>query len=327
MTTWNVNRNAWAFGLQTYRNPFVVGGTTIVDNRVFNYSQPIVLLPEERTLAGNPNDVAPAPGISPEAVDVFERARQEFYAGRFDLALEWVDAAIADMPNDAVLHEFRALTLFALGRYQESAATLYPVLSAGPGWDWTTMIGLYSSVDEYTRQLRALEAFRNEHPDDVAARFVLAYQYITAGHTNEAIVELQALLRIDPSVELAAWLLLDLDPDAQVPSPPQFVEPPQPSSPIEPAQLQGVWTATRDDGTKFEMTLEGNDEFRWSFGKGDESNLVTGLWVVDDDGVLALEMNDGSVMLAQLNQPDARQLDFYMLGDTRGTAPLRFQRQ
>ena len=42
------------------------------------------------------------------------------------------------MPNDASLHEFRALVLFALGQYEQAAATLYAVLSNGPGWDWTT---------------------------------------------------------------------------------------------------------------------------------------------------------------------------------------------
>jgi hypothetical protein len=33
------------------------------------------------------------------------------------------------------------------------------VLSVGPGWDWTTLIGLYPSIDVYTTQLRALEDF------------------------------------------------------------------------------------------------------------------------------------------------------------------------
>ena len=41
---------------------------------------------------------------------------------------------------------------------------LYVVLTAGPGWDWATMVGLYPDVDTYTRQLRALEAaIKAEH--------------------------------------------------------------------------------------------------------------------------------------------------------------------
>ena len=38
--------------------------------------------------------------------------------------------------------------------YKEAAATLYAVLSVGPGWDWTTMIDLYPSEQVYESQLR-----------------------------------------------------------------------------------------------------------------------------------------------------------------------------
>ena len=63
------------------------------------------------------------------------------------------------MPNDPTLHEFRALALFALGRYDEAAAALYAVLSVGPGWDWSTLISLYGNPETYTQQLRALESY------------------------------------------------------------------------------------------------------------------------------------------------------------------------
>ena len=74
------------------------------------------------------------------------------------------------------------LTLFALGRYPEAAATLNAVLATAPGMDWTTMSNLYGSVDTYTAQLRRLEDFCRSHRDDAAAHFVLAYHYLVAGH-------------------------------------------------------------------------------------------------------------------------------------------------
>ena len=43
-------------------------------------------------------------------------------------------------------------------RYDEAAAVAYTVLTAGPGWNWTTLVGLYPDVDTYTNQLRAVEA-------------------------------------------------------------------------------------------------------------------------------------------------------------------------
>ena len=53
----------------------------------------------------------------------------------------------------AVANCLSASLLFALQKYPESAAAIYAVLSAGPGWDWTTMSGLYPNVNVYTQQL------------------------------------------------------------------------------------------------------------------------------------------------------------------------------
>ena len=39
------------------------------------------------------------------------------------------------------------LVLFAQGKYEQAAAPLYSVLSVGPGWDWTTLIGNYSDAN------------------------------------------------------------------------------------------------------------------------------------------------------------------------------------
>ena len=50
---------------------------------------------------------------------------------------------------------------------------------------------------------------------------------------------------------------------------------------------------------------------------------VTGVWDVDQNGILAMEMNDEGAMLAQVLLNNG-QLDFYMLGDTQGVAPLKF---
>ena len=51
---------------------------------------------------------------------------------------------------------------------------MYSVLSTGPGWDWTTLAGLYANIDIYTQQLRSLEAYCNANPQAASARFLLA---------------------------------------------------------------------------------------------------------------------------------------------------------
>ena len=98
--------------------------------------------------------VALPSSVSTDSVSKFDQARLAFLEGQYDGALKLVDAAVTQMPRDAVLHEFRSLVLFALQRYAESAATIHPVLDVGPGWDWKTLSSLYPSIDVYTKQLR-----------------------------------------------------------------------------------------------------------------------------------------------------------------------------
>ena len=127
--------------------------------------------------------------------------------GDYKTALAQVDQAIAQVPNDTVLHEFRGLVLFALGRYKEAAAADYAVLSAGPGWDWTTLSALYPNVDVYTAQLRALEQYAKSHPAASEAKFLLAENYLTCGYTDAAAAQLKEVVQLDPKDQLSAQLL------------------------------------------------------------------------------------------------------------------------
>src|SRR5262249_55066895 len=136
--------------------------------------------------------------VTTQAISTFDSARAAFKAGDYGKALELVDQSIKLMPNDAALHEFRAQTLFALKRYDEAAAALYGVLSAGPGWDWTTLISLYADPEVYTRQLRDLEAYCNQNPSSAAPHFVLAYQYLTEEHPDAAARELKTVTSLQP---------------------------------------------------------------------------------------------------------------------------------
>jgi tetratricopeptide (TPR) repeat protein len=320
LTTWGINRCGWAFGYNTYYNPYATG-TVVIDNSVYDYSQPIVMAPDEQSLSSDPMNLPP-PDVPAASLTAFDEARQAFYAGDYEAALTSTDEALKDDPNDAVIHEFRALTLFAMGKYQDSAATLYAVLSVGPGWDWTTMCGLYPDVATYTKQLRALEGYVGENPSDTAGLLVLSYHYITAGHDDAAASQLTRLVKLTPDDPVVIQLLLGVDPDAELPKPPKEVLPPKPTAEIAKDQLAGSWVAERDE-RKFSMTLNDNGTFAWTYSEGDQSQKVTGIWDVDDEGILAMEMNDEGVMLAQvlLKDPD---LDFYMLGDTQDSPPLHF---
>jgi tetratricopeptide (TPR) repeat protein len=324
LTSWAVNRASWAFGYNSYYNPYA-DGVVYVDNSVYDYSQPLVLAPGESTLGGDPAAIVEEE-IPAASLTAFDQARQEFYSGNFQSALALTNEALKDNPYDAVIHEFRALTLFAMGEFKDSAATLHAVLSVGPGWDWTTMIGLYPDVATYTKHLRALEAHVGKNPDEIAGLLVLSYHYVTAGHDDAAASQLRRLIKLTPSDPVAIQMLLDVDPDAELPTPPQEIQPPKPTAAVKPEQVRGKWQADRE-GRQFVMELKDDDTFSWSYRDGDKTEEVTGVWSVSDDGVLAMQMNDQGVMLAQLLPQGDGKLDFYMIGDTQGEPPLNFVKQ
>ena len=106
------------------------------------------------------------------------------------------------MPGNQDVHEFFALTLFALGDYNKAAAVTYDVLNAGPGWDWTILQSFYASPDVYTKQLRALEHYVTEHAQDAAPRFLLADHYLMMGHFQSAEHQLQGVVSLEPRDKL-----------------------------------------------------------------------------------------------------------------------------
>lgn len=321
LSPWAVNRAGYAFGYYGYNNPYCYA-PSYVNYGGYDYTQPIVV---ENYSSSSQYADAPVDSQNDQAMAAFNYAQQQFYNGDYDGALESINEALKDLPNDAVLHEFRALVLFALGDYQTAAATLYPVLSVGPGWNWSTMNSLYPDVAVYTQHLRALEDYRTANPNDAAARFVLSYQYITCGHTEAAIKQLKKLLEIAPDDRLAAQLLTGLDENTEIPDEtPKFV-PPEVEKTIDTRPLIGSWKATRGED-KFAMTLKDDGKFDWSFTRNDKVQNVTGVWSMNEKGILAMEMDDETVMLSQIVLNESGGLDFYMLGDTQEEEPLKFQK-
>jgi tetratricopeptide (TPR) repeat protein len=208
----------WAWGRNetfVFHNPFVVvqpasSTTTIVEVPVFlDYSRPLPLPSEEVIAMDFDSDEAPAPEdeATQQAMQHFDDARAAFRRSDYNSALRSIDAAIELMPDDATLHEFRALCLFAMGDYQEAAATIYAVLAAGPGWNWETMASLYQSTTTHTQQLRALEAHVRNNRDDSAAIFLLAYQYMTMGHLDAAVTKWERVAQLLPEDELTTQLI------------------------------------------------------------------------------------------------------------------------
>src|SRR5262249_35893078 len=141
---------------------------------------PLGLSPELRAALDYTRRIPRVPAdVSPEVVEAaharMDAGRAAFKKGNYAEGLTQAERAIALLPGDANLHEFRALGQFAQGKYGEAAQGLYAVLSSGPGWSWETVRSFYPNTDTYTGQLRDLEEHVGYWPEDAAARFVLAY--------------------------------------------------------------------------------------------------------------------------------------------------------
>jgi tetratricopeptide (TPR) repeat protein len=317
LTWWAANSLGYQFGCSDYSNPYYT------ESMPAYYSEPVLTLPLEPAQA----PAAPAapnlpPGVPPEAVAKFDQARAAFLEGRYEEALKLTDAALTRMPRDAVLHEFRALVLFALQRYPESAAAIHAVLDVGPGWDWKTLSGLYPSTDAYTQQLRALERARENDPKSAALHFLLGYHYLTCGHPEAASDSFRRAAELRPEDAVAAALAATLAPrDAQPPKPAAAAAP----EPVPSDKVVGTWVAPGKGTAKYSMGLRKDGTFTWEFTRGSRKQAAKGVYTLEGN-VLAMEPDSGGVLLAELTAKGPDVLHFKMIGGASGDSGLEFRR-
>lgn len=323
--------NGWGYG-QTYSNPYY----ETVESPVYNYSQPVSITTYvydqgTTTIDAGTNTTVEAPAAPPQdppemtaALKLYDAALASFKFGEYQKALAGIDGALRSLPKDPVLHETRALCLFALGRYREAAATLNSLLASAPGMDWTSMSSLYGDADDYTAQLHTLEAQVRSKPSDAAAIFVLAYHYLVIGQNDLAIKMLEHVVKLQPKDATAQRMLAALAP----PKPAQ-PEPPEPSAPAldGPAtDLVGTWAAKGPDAT-IELEITEDSKFSWrATPKGQPAVELTGN-VATSSEELVLESKDQGNMAGKVMSGGPDKFTFAMLGTPPGDPGLEFQRK
>lgn len=325
MGGWGLGSLYYNSGYLGYANPYYIDSYGSYGN--YNYSQPIpVSYNSSVMIADNdPNSAA----------EVLNNADAAFQQNDYDAALDIINKGVAQYPDDAVLHEFRSLVLFARQDYQQSAATIHSVLAVGPGWDWTTLSSMYSNAAIYTEQLRTLEAFTKANPQDAASRFLLAYHYMSCGYPAAAARHLQQVVKLMPNDRVAADVLKLIaapqpsppEETAQQPTPQPPQEPARPAAPpVDPATLVGTWKAARADGSKFDLTLTNDAKFTWSFTqKGQAAQAFGGTYSVEGN-VLALERKDGGSLIAEVTLGGQSKFNFKLLGAPDDDPGLAFSR-
>lgn len=328
---WGLGSMAYNSGYLGYSNPYWGGGSYVG----YNYAQPIPVSYASAEVVDDPNVISPQEQILDDAIGAFKQ-------NNYDMALDIINKGITQYPSDAVMHEFRGLVLFAKGDYQQSAATIHSVLAVGPGWDWTTLSSLYTDVAIYTQQLRALEAYTRQHPDDGGSRFLLGYHYMTDGYPDAAASQLRQVVKLVPTDRVAIDVLkmITTPTTAQAgqeptpaltevpaataettPVPDEDLGPP--AKPLNEAALAGTWNAVREDGSQFELTMAPDKKFNWKFApKGQKPTEFGGTYTIDG-AILALESKEGGSLIAGVVQ-DAGKFNFKLIGAPKEDPGLNF---
>ncbi|MBX9652535.1 tetratricopeptide repeat protein [bacterium] len=279
---WTAYRGAYRFGLSGYRNPFFVpppAGTTVV----IDYGQPIYAASANTSVAASLN--------------TFNQAREAFFNRDYPSALRLVDLAVAASPNDAIIHEFRSLVLFAQKQYGPSATAAYAVLAAGPPWSYRTMIGLYPDEGTYLGHLKQLERYRADHSDAPDTRFLLGYHYLVKGDSGAASREFEAFLRLVPNDPVGIELLSMVG--GQVPDKPSVLSEQHSDFKVDRSKLIGTWRGPKE--RDYELVLKDNGEFTW-VQQGSQAPLE-GVYALEGSNVV-LESDDGSVIVGRISPVD-----------------------
>ena len=341
VSNWGLGYGWMGYGTGGYVNPYYSSiPATVVATSPYDYSQPVVVnnyvtndgdltnsSDAQGGVGGTSSASATATSPSDQAVD---DALAAFKAGDYAAALTGFDKVLKLSPNDSVIHEVRALALFALGRYPEAAATLNSVLAVAPGMDWTTISNVYGSVDAYTQHLRKLEDFCKSHPGDAAAHFVLAYHYLVGGHAEMAAEALKVVVAKQPGDMVAKRLLEALQPpkpaESSAPAQAEAAPAAAPAATAPETDLVGTWKASGGTDT-VELTITADSTFTWkSTPQGKPAVELSGRIETAADAI-ALVSEKAGTMTGQVKSLGADAFEFSLPGAPAGTKPLRFDRQ
>lgn len=167
----------------------------------------------------DPNALADAdPKISPKTGDsdadnakVFaEKGETDFKARDYKGAVYAWKHAVVDDPMNGVLLMMLSQAFFATGHFDESAGAAQQAMQILPKEEWGVVVKnykeLYTNVQDFTDQLRALEKAVKEKPKDPGLRFLAGFQYAYLGYPKEAVDQLDKGLKLAPRDEMARKL-------------------------------------------------------------------------------------------------------------------------
>jgi hypothetical protein len=327
LSSWMFGPMLYNWGYSGYYNPYYAGGAggLPAQSIIYDYSQPI-----------DPQATPPDDTVASQANTVFDSARDAFKAGDYSRALDLTDQALKSTPNDAALHEFRALCLFALKRYEDAAGVLYAVLSVGPGWDWTTLISLYADPEVYTQQLRALENYCSQNPQSAAGRFVLAYHYLTEGHAEAAVRQLKYVSSLQPKDQLTVQLIQQIQRSDQTTQAADATPAQAPigdsttplTTPVantaNAGKLEGTWTAQPNADTAISVIFTDPGHFTWKVTRSGKSQEFSGTSTFENGILTLVQSQNSNAMVGNVTWTDPTHFTFKVVGGGPNDPGLSF---
>lgn len=322
LVSWTLGSLIYDTGYGHYTNPYAhMAPPAVGPARSISYDRPLAV--QSAALV-----VEEVPPMAEElSAAAFQRARDSFLAGDYPAALKSTDEAIAHTPDDPMLHEFRALSLFALGSYAEAAGVMHAILASGPGWSEETLLGFYASPETYLDQLARLEQYAAAS-DSGGAHFLLGYHQVVGGRLEQAAVAFARAAEIETEDSLAAELQrlvehsLVEEVETAVSSAPAIEAAP----PIPAERLAGVWQAVSAGGQPIMLALAPESRFTWTYGGAEGGQVLEGTWAVDADGLLVLADEDAQ-MVASIDLESETALRFILVGGPEGDQGLLFERR
>jgi hypothetical protein len=162
------------------------------------------------------------------------------------------------------------------------------------------------------------------NPSSAAARFVLAYHYITQGHGDAAAKQLKEVVVLQPSDTLSAQLLSKLQPGAAA-----TATPAAPAQPVDVGKLTGDWVAQGPQNAKITLSIKDDGGFAWTVvAPGKPPTSIAGTSTLAN-GVLTLAAGQSSqvgALTGQVARQDDTHFSFRAVGAPAEDLGLKFAR-
>jgi cytochrome c-type biogenesis protein CcmH/NrfG len=236
--------SGYGFGGYCYPS-YGYGGASLGYGSGYGYSPYSTVVATTTPVVTAATTSAQVAAATPGSSNFADQGEAAFKSGDYQQAAYNFQHAVIDNPQNPVLILMHAQALFATGKFADAAGATEAALAQLPKDQWGVVVGnykeLYSRSDDYTTQLRALEAAVKSKPDDPATRFLLGYHYAYLGYPRQAVDQLNQVVTLAPSDEMAKQVRDEMQ--AKLPAPvnaapsapvvtPAVPVPPAPLSPI-----------------------------------------------------------------------------------------------